>query len=236
MTQKYTWKLRLLTAAITELQLVQQVLSALQSPGIVALNSLSPNFLIIIDLSNQLCEAQKVQEKHNKLNCVDYDAGIVQTLLLTCSRNFSISPLLTVSGFCCGWWPGDVGTLGDATWGSWAQDYRGNATSNYFLTLSRLGARRNLYIAHHTLSAHCEPEENRGNVTPWSDLIWINSRTQTIHLLNSWETLTCRGGASHKVVTNVSRRRCHRCPAWLYDDQGQFSFDTRPSGSCYCKY
>ena len=35
--------------------------------------------------------------------------------------------------------------------------------------------RRNLYIAHHTLSAHCEPEENRGNVTPWSDLIWINS-------------------------------------------------------------
>ena len=25
---------------------------------------------------------KKVQEKHNKLNCVDYDAGIVQTLLL----------------------------------------------------------------------------------------------------------------------------------------------------------
>ena len=42
-------------------------------------NSLSQNFLIIIDLSNQLSEAQKALEKHNKLNCDDYDAGIVQT-------------------------------------------------------------------------------------------------------------------------------------------------------------
>ena len=134
--------------------------------------------------------------------------GIFQSLLSSQSPGFVVA-----GGRGCG-------DTGDATWGSWAQDYRGNATSNYFLTLSRLGARRNLYIAHHTLSAHCEPEENGGNVTPWSDLIWINSRTQTIHSLNSWETLTCRGGASHKVVTNVSRSRCHRCPAWLYDDQG----------------
>ena len=55
-------------------------------PWYAVVNSLSQNFRIIIDLSNQLCKAQKVPEKHNKLNCVDYDAGIVQTLLLATTK------------------------------------------------------------------------------------------------------------------------------------------------------
>ena len=104
---------------------VVQLLSifALQKLGLVVNYSLSLSFFlsdkIIIDLSNQLCDGKKVQEKHNKLNCVDYEAGIVQTLMLTCSRNFSISPFLSLSLRVLLWLvAGDVGTRGDATWGS----------------------------------------------------------------------------------------------------------------------
>ena len=140
--------------------------------------------LIIIDLSNQLSEAQKVLEK--QANCDDYDAGIVQTLLpadwlVTCSRNFSISPLLQVSGFCCGWrgmWRHGVMQHREAGLRSREEDYRGNATPNYFLTLSRLwlqpaGAIFTSHITQPIVSS--ERRSNRGNVTPWSDLIWINS-------------------------------------------------------------
>ena len=73
-------------------------------------NSLPHNFLIIIDLSNQLSEAQKALEKHNKLNCDDYDAGIVQTgcwLVLGIFQSSLSSRSLRVLL----WLAGDVGTL-----------------------------------------------------------------------------------------------------------------------------
>ena len=133
---------------------------------------------IIIDLSNQLCDGKKVQEKHNKLNCVDYEAGIVQTLMLTCSRNFSISPLSVSQS------PGFVVAGGRGMWGHGVMQH-GEAelriteemppvTISLHSPVSEPGA---IFTSHitHSESAYCETEENRGNVTPWSDLIWINS-------------------------------------------------------------
>ena len=67
---------------------------------------------------------------------------------------------------------------GEAGLGSRDEDYRGNATSNYFLTLSRPGLQPGgaIFTSHITQPiVTSERRSNRGNVTPWSDLIWINS-------------------------------------------------------------
>ena len=104
---------------------------------------------------------------------------LVQTLMLTCSRNFSISPLLSVSQS-----PGFVVAGGRGMWGHGVMQH-GEAelriteemppvTISLHSPVSEPGA---IFTSHitHSESAHCETEENRGNVTPWSDLIWINS-------------------------------------------------------------